>query len=263
MAVRHFSSNGVDIAFLDGGEGEPILLIHGFASNHVVNWGATGWIDTLKRAGRRVIAMDVRGHGKSAKLYDPEAYRLDVMAEDAANLLDHLGSPAPTSWATRWARGSPWPWLLAHQDKVRSLILGGMGYAMVEGMRGEDDIVAALEAPSLDAVAGEPGRAYRKFAEQTGSDVRGAGRLHAAGATDLHARELATIHVPVLIAVGEKDRVAGSAEDLARLIPGAEVPDHSQARPHARDRRPSLQEGGARFPRAASVTAAPPQFRRR
>ncbi len=71
MAVEHFSSDGVDIAFLDSGEGEPILLIHGFASNHVVNWGATGWIDTLKRAGRRVVAMDVRGHGKSAEAPRP------------------------------------------------------------------------------------------------------------------------------------------------------------------------------------------------
>ena len=71
MPLEHFSSDGVDIAFLDSGEGDPILLIHGFASNHVVNWGATGWIDTLKRDGRRVVAMDVRGHGKSAKAPRP------------------------------------------------------------------------------------------------------------------------------------------------------------------------------------------------
>ena len=64
MARQHFTSDGIDIAYLDEGEGEPILLIHGFASNLAVNWGATGWIDTLKRAGRRVIAMDVRGHGR-------------------------------------------------------------------------------------------------------------------------------------------------------------------------------------------------------
>ena len=76
---------------------------------------------------------------------------------------------------------------LAHQDRMRSMILGGMGYAMVEGMHGEDAIVAALEAPSLDDVSGEPGRAYRKFAEQTGSDTLGARRLHAEGAADLHA----------------------------------------------------------------------------
>ena len=58
MTIQHFSSDGVEIAFFDTGEGEPILLIHGFASNLVVNWGATGWIDTLKNAERRVIAMD-------------------------------------------------------------------------------------------------------------------------------------------------------------------------------------------------------------
>ncbi|MCB1488583.1 MAG: alpha/beta fold hydrolase, partial [Bauldia sp.] len=87
MTVEHFTSDGVEIAFLDtGGAGEPILLIHGFASNLVVNWGATGWVDILKKSDRRVIAMDVRGHGKSGKLYDPEAYRVGHLARDAANL---------------------------------------------------------------------------------------------------------------------------------------------------------------------------------
>ena len=87
--VHHFSSNGVDIAYADVGAGEPILLIHGFGSNHVVNWQSTSWFDTLTSAGRRVIAMDVRGHGASAKLYDAAAYRPALMAEDAANSLNH------------------------------------------------------------------------------------------------------------------------------------------------------------------------------
>jgi len=63
--MQHFSSDGIEIAFVDEGEGDPILLVHGFASNLAVNWRATGWIDLLKRDGRRVIAMDVRGHGES------------------------------------------------------------------------------------------------------------------------------------------------------------------------------------------------------
>ena len=88
--MEHFSSNGIEIAYIDIGEGEPILLIHGFASNHAVNWQATNWLGTLTGAGRRVIAMDVRGHGQSTKLYDPAAYSPWIMAEDAANLLDHL-----------------------------------------------------------------------------------------------------------------------------------------------------------------------------
>jgi pimeloyl-ACP methyl ester carboxylesterase len=223
MAVEHFSSDGVDIAFLDGGEGDPILLIHGFASNHVVNWGATGWIDTLKRDGRRVVAMDVRGHGGSAKLRDPDAYPLALLADDAARLLDHLGIARADVMGYSMGARITVALALAHQDRMRSMILGGMGYAMVEGMKGEDEIVAALEAPSLDEVTGGAGRAYRKFADQTGSDTLALAACMRRARQTFTPEQLATIHIPTLVAIGDRDSVAGSAEGLARLIPGAEV----------------------------------------
>jgi pimeloyl-ACP methyl ester carboxylesterase len=222
MPLEHFSSDGVDIAFLDSGEGEPILLIHGFASNHVVNWGATGWIDTLKRDGRRVVAMDVRGHGKSEKLLDPEAYPLTSLADDAARLLGHLAIARADVMGYSMGARIAVAMALSHQDRMRSMVLGGMGYAMVEGMRGEDDIVAALEAPSLDHVSGEPGRAYRKFAEQTGSDTLALAACMRKARQTFSPEQLAMIHIPTLIAIGDKDRVAGSAAGLAKLIPGAE-----------------------------------------
>ena len=93
--LEHFSSRGVDIAFIDVAPqahdlGEPILLIHGFASNHRVNWVDPRWVETLAKAGRRVVAFDNRGHGQSEKLYSPADYRADLMTQDAANLLAHL-----------------------------------------------------------------------------------------------------------------------------------------------------------------------------
>jgi pimeloyl-ACP methyl ester carboxylesterase len=74
--MRYFNSDGVSIAYIDvpphhEGPGDPILLIHGFASSHAVNWANTLWVKTLTRAGYRVIAHDNRGHGESEKLYDP------------------------------------------------------------------------------------------------------------------------------------------------------------------------------------------------
>ena len=89
--MRHFAHDGVEIAFLDEGEGEPIVLVHGFASNAQVNWVYPGWVATLTKAGRRVIALDNRGHGASSKLYDPAAYHSAIMAEDVRALLDHVG----------------------------------------------------------------------------------------------------------------------------------------------------------------------------
>ena len=223
MPIQHFSSDGIDIAFIDEGAGEPILLIHGFASNLVVNWGATSWVDTLKRAGRRVIAIDNRGHGQSAKLYDPALYRSPLMAGDAANLLSHLGIGRADIFG--YSMGARITAFLAldHPARVRSAILGGMGSAMVTGMGGEDEIVAALEAPSLDDVEKDPGRAYRKFAQQTGSDLLALAACVRAQRETISAERLATIRAPVLVAVGERDKVAGSPEGLARLIPGAEL----------------------------------------
>ncbi len=88
--MKTFRHDDVEIAFLDEGEGEPIVLVHGFASNATVNWVQPGWVSFLKQAGRRVIALDNRGHGGSAKLYDPAAYHSARMADDVAALLDHL-----------------------------------------------------------------------------------------------------------------------------------------------------------------------------
>jgi pimeloyl-ACP methyl ester carboxylesterase len=221
--VNRFSSDGVDIAFADTGEGPPILLIHGFGSNHAVNWESTGWTFTLTEAGRRVIAMDVRGHGESAKLYREEDYRPSLMAGDAANLLAHLGIAHADVMG--YSMGGRIAAMLAirHPSLVESLVIGGMGLGMVEGIGGEEEIVAALAAPSLDDAVGDRGRAYRKFAEQTRSD-RGALAACIVGQREtILAAELGKIRAPTLIAVGEKDSVAGSAEGLAELIPGADV----------------------------------------
>src|SRR5215475_15548469 len=85
-----FHHGPVEIAYLDDGEGEPIVLVHGFASNKEVNWVLPGWVATLRSAGRRAIALDNRGHGASTKLYQPALYHTDLMADDIRALLDHL-----------------------------------------------------------------------------------------------------------------------------------------------------------------------------
>src|SRR2546423_824014 len=124
-----FHNGAVEIAYLDEGEGDPIVLVHGFASTKNVNWVYPTWVSELKKSGRRVIALDNRGHGDSAKLYDPEAYHIGTMAGDVGALMDHLNI------------------------------------------------------------------------------------------------ERAGITVPVLIAVGTKDEIAGSAQALGRIIPGSKVLD--------------------------------------
>jgi pimeloyl-ACP methyl ester carboxylesterase len=223
--LDHFSSDGVDIAYRVDGEGDPILLIHGFASNGAVNWRSTGWVDTLKGAGFRTIAMDVRGHGASAKLYEPSQYRPELLAGDAANLLDHLGLKRAD--VLGYSMGGRIGAFLAtgHPGKVRSLVIGGMGLALVKGIGDENEISDALEAKSLDDVTTANGRTYRKFAELTRSDLRALAACIWGQRVTISPERLARITAPVLVAGGTKDAVAGSAAGLAALIPHAEVLD--------------------------------------
>jgi pimeloyl-ACP methyl ester carboxylesterase len=220
-----FNSEGIEIAFMDEGRGLPTLLIHGFGSNYRVNWVTTSWTRDLLAAGRRVIALDNRGHGASGKPHDPAAYRIPVMAEDARRLLDHLGiGQADIIGYSMGARIAA-SLALSHPERVRSVVFGGLGEGMVarELFAPAEPLIDALRAKSLDDVSDPRGRTYRAFADQTGSD-REALVACILGARDrLTAADVGGISVPVLVAVGSEDPGAGSAEGLAAMIPGAEA----------------------------------------
>ena len=220
-----FKNGDVEIAYIDEGEGDPILLIHGFASSKEANWIGPSWRGTLTRAGRRVIALDNRGHGASSKLYDPADYHTGKMADDARALLDHLGiARADVMGYSMGARITAFL-TLAHPQRVRSAVLGGLGIHLVDGVGLPESIADALEAPSLDDVTDRQGRTFRAFAEQTKSDLRALAACIRGSRQVLSRQEIGAIGIPVLVAIGTKDDVAGSAQALAALIPGPEALD--------------------------------------
>ena len=123
---RFASFDGAGIAYLTAGEGPDVLLLHGFAADHRVNWVAPGVVDALVAAGRRVIALDARGHGESDKPHDPDAYEDDAMARDARALLDHLGVDRVD--VVGYSMGSLVSTrLVPDEARVRSCVLGGIG----------------------------------------------------------------------------------------------------------------------------------------
>ena len=221
--MQTFDSDGVEIAFIDEGSGDPILLIHGFASNVNINWVDTGWVKALTGAGRRVVAIDNRGHGASEKHNNPEAYPSPTMAEDARRLLAHLGIlRADVMGYSMGARITAFL-AMAHPELVRSAIFAGLGANMVRGVGGSGPIAKALEAPTIDDVTNETARTFRAFAESTGGDLLALAACIRASRDKITAEELGTLKLPVLVAVGSNDVIGGSATDLAALIPGAEA----------------------------------------
>ncbi|MBW0005854.1 MAG: alpha/beta hydrolase [Hyphomicrobiales bacterium] len=226
--MEFFHSQGVRIAFIDlrpssEDRGEPIVLIHGFASNQAVNWGSTLWTQTLARDGRRVIALDNRGHGQSEKLYDPASYSLRTMAGDALALMDHLG--LANADVMGYSMGARITSFLAaeYPGRLRSAIFGGLGMRLLMSDPNYLAIVEAMEAPSLDALTDPLQRSFRAFAEQTKSDLAALAACMRGTRELLTVEEAAAIRVPVLVAAGTKDPLARDYRELGQLIPGAQI----------------------------------------
>ena len=218
-----FHNGAVEIAYLDEGEGDPIVLVHGFASSKNVNWIYPTWVSDLRKDGRRVIALDNRGHGDSEKLYDSADYEIAIMASDVIALLDHLGIERADIMGYSMGAGIAAFLPVKHPERVHSAIFGGLGVRLVEGVGLPESIAEALQANSVDDVQDPTGRMFRAFAEQTRSDLQALAACIRGSRQTLTREDVGTIRAPVLIAVGTKDLVAGSAQALAALIPGAEA----------------------------------------
>src|SRR5947209_9248739 len=133
LSMPSFHNGAVEIAYLDEGEGDPIVLVHGVASTKNVNWVYPTLVSELRKDGRRVIALDNRGHGESAKLYDAAEYSIPIMSGDIVALMDHL--KIDRADVLGYSLGGRVPaWLGRNAPaRLRSAILGGIGIAMTDG----------------------------------------------------------------------------------------------------------------------------------
>jgi pimeloyl-ACP methyl ester carboxylesterase len=227
--MRFFHSGSVPIAFIDippaSGAGDPVLLIHGFASNHMVNWVNTLWTKTLHAAGYRVIAFDNRGHGQSGKLYQPDDYNPQFMADDARLLLDHLGIERADVMGYSMGARIAAHLAFLYPERVRSALFGGLGINLVRGEGLPQNLKDAMEAPSLADLTDPMQIMFRRFAESNGSDLKALAACIIGSRLNLTKEEVRAIAVPVLIAVGTDDPIAGSPHELAMLMSHAKAFD--------------------------------------
>ncbi len=206
-------------------DADPLLLIHGFASNSRVNWISTSWVKTLNDAGYTTIAIDNRGHGDSQKFYFADDYGPDIFADDAVALLDHLGiDRCGVIGYSMGARITAWL-CHAHPASVSCAVFGGMGARMIAQGSNHEVMAHALETDDPDSITDKGGITFRRFAERTGSDRFALAACIRPSRQRITADTVASITTPILVAVGTDDEVGGSANELAALMPNAEAYD--------------------------------------
>ena len=223
--MAQFFSDGFAIAYDDLGDGEPVILLHGFSANRRTNWKLPGWYSALADAGFRVIAADARGHGRSQLSRRPADYHAEGIAADTIRLMDHLElDRAHIVGYSMGGRNAGWL-LSRYPERCSSVVIGGaginllspedadywagQGYATTADNQPRDSLARPTLAPLLDGLTRLGGRTAALSACLLG------------GFANMASEEFEGITVPTLVICGERDTVSGHPEPLAASIPGA------------------------------------------
>ena len=227
-ALQSFKTwDGIEIAYQEWGEGAPsppVVLHHGFVADANANWVAPGVVDALLAAGRRVIAPDARGHGRSDKPHDPARYGEQRMARDLAVLVDVIG--AEQIDLVGYSMGAIVSLIFSVDEvRVRRLVVGGIGSGVIEcgGVDrraiSNESIIEALVAEDPSTLQDPEAAAFRRLADAVGAD-----REALVGqALSVYRGHIALdrISAPTLLVAGDVDPLAVRPELLAEAIPDA------------------------------------------
>lgn len=232
---RFFDAGGVRIRYVDHGAGLPVVLVHGFTANIERSWIETGVLPDLARD-YRVIALDLRGHGRSDKPRDPRAY--DELGLDVIRLLDHLD--ISRAHVVGYSLGGiiVAKLLTTHPQRFLSAVLGAAAYRRGQSERSD----RAAEAAAREIEAG----VYRALVVSTAPTdepapseeaIRARSRQIAA-VNDLFAHaalmrarrallvtdaEIAAVRVPAVAVVGDVDPALPRVKAMQAVWPGLEL----------------------------------------
>lgn len=218
-----------------------VLLVHGFASNRAENWRRLGWYRAFERAGYRLVALDLRGHGESDKPHDPAAYGREVMANDIFALMDQLALPQVTLMGYSMGAYLALTAGLKAPHRFDRLILGGIGGRMLAPATTPQPSMALAEAlltETPDAIIDPIQKGFRRFAEAQGDDREALAACSRGGGGSFDLKALSTLASETLVVAGTQDDLAGDPQALADVLPQAKAVrlpacDHFSAIPHA------------------------------
>lgn len=218
---KTFQHAGLTLSYLDNEQASaevPIVMLHGFTASAVGNWLETGWIAALTQAGRRVIALDARGHGESDKPYDSQFYPSDVMMRDSVALLEQLGiSCADYVGYSMGARMSAFV-AINYPERVQKLLLGGMGINLIKGIGNPQPIADALLAEDLRSIKHRHARRFRRLAERGGNDLTALAHCILSSRQTISVSDLEKITAKTQILVGDNDEIGGNPHELTPFI---------------------------------------------
>jgi pimeloyl-ACP methyl ester carboxylesterase len=229
---RYFDSAGVKIRYVVEGEGEPVVLVHGYTNSIETGWVTRGVLPELAKQ-FRVIAIDARGHGKSGKPHDRKDYGPE-MGRDVARLLDHLG--LKKAHIVGYSMGAHIVAQLATMAPERFLTLTLGGAAGRRSWTAEDQRRVDIESKEMDEgmlrsqiirlwPKGQPAPSDEEIRQRSEQNLRGQDRHALAAVRRSNAdqvvtdAQLAAIPVPVLGIVGTADPYIKDFQELKAAMP--------------------------------------------
>jgi pimeloyl-ACP methyl ester carboxylesterase len=261
---QYFDSNGVRIRYVEQGNGAPVVLIHGYTASIEANWSEPGVFSNLSRD-HRVIAFDLRGHGKSGKPHEPSAYGRE-MVRDAVRLLDHLR--LQRAHIVGYSLGAIITAKLLTTDPDRFLTATLGGHSGYRNWRPQYDDSARRNAAELESDVpfrglviamtprDEPKRTEedirtRSDALVATNDVQALAAYYRGGTREFNAtdQEVAAIKVPTIGIIGSLDNVAAMNElhNVLSLLRVVVIDGATHIGPRAAPRRPEFADAIRRF----------------
>lgn len=236
--MPHPRINGLDLHYLDVGEGFPIVFVHGYTGN-LRNWDLQ--IPLVLSQGYRAILLDLRGHGDSGKPTQPEEYTLGLMAEDVYRLVERLSLDQCCLIGHSMGGMIAQRLILAHPDPFRALVLVDTAAEVSDELNNERRARLAriarergLEAVFQELIRSDPlaaelraePDAFEAWRRQFLLTSREA-YVHCADAISNRESLLDEVHaisVPTLIVCGEDDETyVGPSHRMHERIPGSEL----------------------------------------